>query len=87
MEAALSKLQIPQIQVFRPSLLMGNRKEKRGGEKIAQAVMGGLGFLFVGPLLKYKGIHADMVAKVMINAAKKDKNGFTIYESEEMQKM
>lgn len=86
METAVSKLSIPQIQIFRPSLLMGNRTEKRGGEKFAQIIMGSLSFLFVGPLLKYKAIHADVVAKAMINAAKQDVKGFTVYESGEMQK-
>jgi len=87
MEATVSQLTIPQIQIFRPSLLMGNRTEKRGGEKIAQVVMGSLGFLFKGPLLKYKGIHADVVAKAMINAAGKENEGFRIIDSGEMQAM
>jgi uncharacterized protein YbjT (DUF2867 family) len=87
MEVAVSKLQIPEVKVFRPSLLMGNRIEKRGGENIAQAVMGALGFLFAGPLLKYKGIHADVVASSMIKVAKQDLMGFKIYESGEMQVM
>jgi len=87
MEVAVSQLHIPQIQVFRPSLLMGNRNEKRGGEKMAQVVMGALGFLFVGPLLKYKAIHADVVAGAMINAAKSGANGFTVYDSGQMQLM
>jgi uncharacterized protein YbjT (DUF2867 family) len=86
METAVSKLNIPQIQIFRPSLLMGNRAENRAGEKFAQIVMGGLGFLFAGPLLKYKGIHANVVAMAMINAAKKDVKGFAVYESGEMQR-
>jgi uncharacterized protein YbjT (DUF2867 family) len=87
MEEAVSKLNISQIQVFRPSLLMGDRKEKRGGEKIAQAVMGTLGFLFAGPLLKYKGIHADVVARAMIQSAKADAKGFAVFESGVMQGM
>ena len=87
MEEAVKQLNISQKMIFRPSLLMGNRTEKRTGEKIAQAVVGGLGFLFVGPLLKFKGIHADVVAKAMIKAAKLDKQGFTVYESGEMQGM
>lgn len=87
MEKSVSRLDIPQIQVFRPSLLMGNRAEKRGGEKIAQVVMGGLGFLFAGPLLKYKGIHADVVAGAMIRAAAEDTKGYRIFESGEMQGM
>jgi uncharacterized protein YbjT (DUF2867 family) len=87
MEAAVSQLDIPQKRIFRPSLLMGNRTEKRGGEKLAQVVMGTLGFLFVGPLQKYKGIHADVVAKSMIMASKQDIAGFTVYESRMMQEM
>jgi len=87
MEEAVRQLNIPHIQVFRPSLLMGNRAERRGGEKIAQAVMGVLGFLFTGRLLKYKGIHADVVAKAMIQSAKVDVKGFTVIESGEMQGM
>jgi hypothetical protein len=66
---------------------MGDRKEKRGGEKVAQVVMGTLGFLFAGPLLKYKGIHADVVAKAMVKSAKKAMKGFTVFESGEMQGM
>ncbi len=87
METAVGQLNILQTGIFRPSLLMGVRKEKRGGEKIAQAVMGTLGFLFAGPLLKYKGIHADVVAKAMIKSAKKELKGFAIFESGEMQQM
>lgn len=87
MEAAVSQLSIPQIQVFRPSLLMGNRTEKRGGEKIAQLIMGGLGFLFVGPLLKYKAIHAAVVAGAMIKSAVSGADGFTVFDSGQMQQM
>lgn len=87
MEKAVGQLQIPAMVVFRPSLLMGKRSEKRAGEKFAQVVMGGLGFLFSGPLLKYKGIHADTVAKAMIGLAKSNAEGFTVIESGEMQRM
>ena len=87
MEAAVKQLPISQVQVFRPSLLMGNRNERRGGEKFAQVIMGALGFLFVGPLLKYKAIHADVVAKAMIKAAKSVVGGFTVYDSGQMQRM
>ncbi len=87
MEAAVSGLQISHVKVFRPSLLMGNRTEKRAGEKFAQFAMGSLVFLFAGPFLKYKGIRADVVAKAMIKVAKLEIQGFRIYESGEMQEM
>jgi len=87
METAVSQLNIPYIQIFRPSLLMGKRSETRRGEKFAQVMMGSLGFLFTGPLLKYRGIHADVVAKAMIKAADREIKGISIYDSGEMQVM
>lgn len=85
MEAAISLLNIPQKQIFRPSLLMGDRTEKRSGEKAAQVIMGALGFLFSGRLLNYKGIHADVVARAMVLSAKQEMPGFKVFESGEMQ--
>jgi uncharacterized protein YbjT (DUF2867 family) len=87
METAVSQLAVSQIQIFRPSLLMGQRAEKRSGEKMAQQMMNLLGFLFAGPLLKYKGIEAEVVARAMIRSAEKDAPGFRIFESGEMQVM
>ena len=52
--------------ILRPSFLMGNRKEFRLGEKFASVLMKGLGFLFVGKLRKYRGIHVDRIAERMI---------------------
>lgn len=86
MEAAISKFKIPQVHIFRPSLLMGKRTEKRFGERVAQQVMNALGFIFSGPLLKYKGIHADVVARSMIKAAESETNGISIYLSDSMQR-
>ena len=38
-EAAVLGLNLPSTSVFRPSLLMGKRKENRFGERLAQLVM------------------------------------------------
>ncbi|MDX5320276.1 MAG: nucleoside-diphosphate sugar epimerase, partial [Bacteroidota bacterium] len=56
---------------FKPSLLLGNRNEKRFGEKIAQFLFFFLNPFFVGPLKKYKAIQANTVAKAMIHVANK----------------
>lgn len=34
-EAALAKLALPALTIFRPSLLVGDRREKRGAEEFA----------------------------------------------------
>ncbi len=75
MENDISKLNIPSITFFRPSLLIGNRKENRPGEKIGIAIFKALSFLFVGPLKNYKGIHVTKVAEAIIVASKKQNVG------------
>ncbi len=79
-EAAVLGLNLP-YQVFRPSLLMGKRKEKRFGERIAQLVMP-----IFSPLMpsKYRPISAALVAKAMVNISKSTPLGFNMIISEEI---
>jgi uncharacterized protein YbjT (DUF2867 family) len=86
MENAIHDLNLPQTFVFRPSLLMGDRSEKRAGEKTAIAVYKVLDPLFIGKLKKYKGIRIEKVAKAMIETASKNDQKFQIIESDEIQK-
>jgi len=67
-EEAVKATGIKSIHIVRPSLLLGDRKEFRLGEKMAQWVMPV--FSFLTPK-KYRPIHAKKVAEMMINAAKK----------------
>ena len=57
---------------MRPSFLLGNRKEKRFGEKIGIFFFKLLSPLFLGPLKKMKPIHSEKVAKAMIKVANED---------------
>ena len=86
MENAIHDLNLPQTFVFRPSLLMGDRSEKRAGEKTAIAVYKVLDPLFIVKLKKYKGIRIEKVAKAMIETASKNDQKFQIIESDEIQK-
>ncbi|UYL09657.1 NAD(P)H-binding protein [Bdellovibrio sp. SKB1291214] len=87
MERDLRKLAIPQIEIFRPSLLTGNRKEHRTGEVIAQKLSPIINTFMVGPLKKYKAIAAKDVAKAMALAIMNFNEGQFIYESDEIQRM
>ncbi len=73
------------VSIMRPSLLLGDRDEFRLAERIGGAVMKVFGFVFIGPLAKYKAIKAETLAKGMYNIAQKNKSGFNIYESDEIQ--
>lgn len=83
-EEDISVLPFDSIHIFRPSLLMGNRQEKRTGEKIAQLVMPAISWLMAGPLRKYKPISAEKVAISMMKAALSAENGIHIYHYDDM---
>ena len=82
-EDELKRLNFPKLALMRPSFLMGDRKEKRVGEKIGIFVFKLLSPLLLGPLKKMRPINAETVAKAMIRAANEnlEKN---IFESNEI---
>jgi uncharacterized protein YbjT (DUF2867 family) len=68
-EEELKRLNFPKLALMRPSFLMGDRKEKRVGEKIGIFIFKLLSPLLLGPLKKMRPIHSETVAKAMIRAA------------------
>jgi len=71
-EDELAKLNFNKLAILKPSLLLGNRKKFRLGERIAQLIMTKLTFIFMGKMKKYKPIKAIDVVKAMINITKND---------------
>lgn len=67
--------------IYRPSLLLGKRKDSRIGEKIAQILMPK--FSFIMPEI-YKPIKAKDVALSMINVSKSIQKGHKIYHYREI---
>ena len=82
-EEELKRLNFPKLALMRPSFLMGDRKEKRVGEKIGIFVFKLLSPLLLGPLKKMRPIHSETVAQAMIKAVNEnlEKN---IFESNEI---
>ena len=80
-ESDIIKIGIKNTYIFRPSLLLGTRKENRVGEKIAQVIMPLFSFLLPK---KYRPINAESVAKSMINLSKTDINTHKIYHFEDI---
>jgi uncharacterized protein YbjT (DUF2867 family) len=72
------------VHIMRPSVLLGDRKESRFGEKIAQGIMKTISFLFPS---KYKPIHSRDVAKAMVRSAKENIPGFIIKEYSDIKKI
>ena len=71
-EEELKKLNFSKLGIMRPSFLIGNRKQKRVGEKIGIFLFKILSPLFLGPLKKMKPIHSEKVAKAMIKISSGD---------------
>ena len=82
-EEEIKSLNFEKIGILRPSFLLGNRKEKRVGEKIGIFIFKLLSPLFVGPFKKMKPIHSEVVAKAMIQIANEDIQQI-IFESNEI---
>ena len=82
-EEELKRLNFPKLGIMRPSFLLGDRKEKRIGEKIGIFVFKLLSPLFLGPLKKMRPIHSEIVAKAMI-AIVQNENQQMIFESNEI---
>ncbi|UOQ67038.1 NAD-dependent epimerase/dehydratase family protein [Hymenobacter volaticus] len=84
MEAAVRQTPFRAIHIFRPSLLLGERSEKRAGEQIGAVLLRILNPLLLGPLRKYRAVPAATVAQAMLRAAKDDGGGIKIHLSDEI---
>ena len=82
-EEELKKLNFPTLGIMRPSFLIGNRKEKRVGEKIGIFFFKMISPLFLGSLKKMKPVQSEKVAQAMINVSNGDFEK-TIFESNEI---
>lgn len=86
-ERDIAALTLRAVHILRPSLLLGERGERRPGEAVGQVVGGVLGPLLVGPLRKYRPIHGATVARAMERIAGADQAGRHIYLSDEIERL
>ncbi|PLT30462.1 NAD-dependent epimerase/dehydratase family protein [Peribacillus deserti] len=84
LELKIRKVPFHSVSIFRPSLLLGSRKEFRLGERIGTVLYSAVGILFQGPLKKYRAIHAKTVALAMYKSAAAKEAGVTVFSSEEI---
>lgn len=87
MEATISKMPFQSIGILRPSLLLGERKEFRLGEKIGAVGMSLASFALQGPLRKFRAVQAADVAAAMLFLSRTNFQGVRIVESDEIQRI
>lgn len=87
LERDLKKLKFWGLHIFQPSLLLGDRDERRLGESVAAVIGKGIKFISGNLLKKYVPIEGNQVAAAMIEAANKLQSGTFVYTSDELQDM
>jgi uncharacterized protein YbjT (DUF2867 family) len=85
-EKAITVLEYPCTCIFRPSLIMGERSERRIGEKIAIFLAKIIGPILVGPFKKYQPVSALGLAKALQNAAHEFEDGIHFISSDQIKK-
>lgn len=86
-ERDVSGLPFASVSILRPSLILGERAERRTAEALAQRVAPLLGAILVGPLRRYRAIEARAVARAMVRLAKEAAPGVRIAESDELARL
>lgn len=81
-ESAIRAVSFDTLHIFRPSLLLGPRPEKRTGEDAAKVLY--KIFSFAIPA-KYKAISSGKVASAMLDSASKEIAGIFVHESRDIQ--
>lgn len=84
MERDVAALGFPSACAYRPSLLLGERHERRPAERAAMIAARALDPLLVGPLRAYRAIPAATVARAMARHALAGEPGFRVHPSDEL---
>jgi len=83
-EDAVAALGYPRFVALRPSMLLGDRGERRLGEVVARALAPAINPLLLGALRRYRGIEADRVAAALVAAALDRQPGRYVWEYEQI---
>lgn len=86
-ENDLKKVILLSVSIYQPSLLTGERHEKRIAERFATGLMKLIDPLLTGNLTKYRSIGAATVARAMVNQSLKMNTGIFTYTSDQIKKL
>ncbi|MBW7475457.1 oxidoreductase [Paenibacillus oenotherae] len=83
-EESVRDIGLPALHIFRPSLLLGDRKEFRLVEKLAIILSPLFKLVMRGRLRRYRPVHAAIVARAMAVKGSTLQEGVFIYESDQI---
>ncbi|ANU14263.1 Oxidoreductase [Planococcus halocryophilus Or1] len=85
LQLRLKKTGLIALHIFQPSLLLGERKEFRLGEKFATILSPVISILMRGKMKKYKPVEAKNVALAMYEVAQIERTGNYTYPSDRIE--
>lgn len=84
-ERDIAALNFSHTHIFRPSIIIGERKEKRPLEAFCLNIFSIISPLLTGKLSQYRSITAKDIARSMVAAAKTSSAPYTLYDWKGMQ--
>ena len=85
-ERELIGLAVPSLAILRPSLLLGERRELRAGERAGELALRLASPLLRGALARYRPVHARTVARAMAACGRRGEPGVHVLESDAIQR-
>lgn len=79
LEQAISALNFPQVNIYRPGLLIGERTSSRIAEGLGQHMSKLIDPILIGGLRKYRSIQAEKLARAMVNKSHNSSGHKTFY--------
>jgi uncharacterized protein YbjT (DUF2867 family) len=86
-EDDIKKAGIPAVHIYQPSILTGDRKEKRLMERVFISIMKIINPLLIGGLKKYRSIAAATVAMAMFKQSLTNEEGIFVYPSDKIKQL
>ena len=83
-EQAVTHLGFARVDLVRPGMLIGQRRERRPMEAFAQRMFEALAPVMVGPLGRYAGIRAETVAYAIVALIGREETGRFVHENDEL---
>jgi uncharacterized protein YbjT (DUF2867 family) len=86
-EHELTSLGLPSLAILRPSLLLGERRELRAGERAGELALRLASPLLRGALARYRPVHARTVARAMAACGRRGGPGVHVLESDDIERV
>jgi len=84
LEDALRGLPFRSLAILRPSLILGERRERRTGESVGKLLFGLIGFAVPA---RYRPVAAADIARAILSAARESRRGVRIVQSDEIRRI